>query len=175
MSKQVLMWLVVSASVTSLNVQAQTPPAKPAAASLPARAPYDIPYGMPINLHDATRVLDAVLASSNQHGWPEAVAITDPNGDLITFAKMDNTQNASPSIALRKAATAARFRRETRTFFNGFETGHSYSATLDPLLAASPGGYPLISGGKIVGAVGCSGGTGDQDALVCKAGVDALK
>lgn len=175
MSKQLLMWLVVSASVTSLNVQAQTPPAKPAAASAPARVPYNIPYGMPINLHDATRLIQTVLAASNQHGWPEAVAVTDPNGDLIAFAKMDNTQNASSSIALRKAATSARFRRETRTFFNGFETGHSYSATLDPSLAASPGGFPLISGGKIVGAIGCSGGTGDQDAVVCKAGVDALK
>jgi glc operon protein GlcG len=105
----------------------------------------------------------------------EAIAVTDPNGDLVAFAKMDDTQNAAPNIALRKAATAARFRRDTRTFYNAFEGGHTYSATLDPSLVASPGGYPLVIDGKIVGAIGCSGGSGDQDGDICKAGADATK
>jgi glc operon protein GlcG len=53
-------------------------------------------------------------------------------------------------------------------FYNAFETGHGYISTLDPTLVASPGGFPLVEGGKLIGAVGCSGGTGDQDAAVCK-------
>jgi uncharacterized protein GlcG (DUF336 family) len=47
--------------------------------------------------------------------------------------------------------------------------------TLDPTLVASPGGIPLIEGGKLIGAIGCSGGTGDQDAVICKAGADLVK
>jgi glc operon protein GlcG len=60
-------------------------------------------------------------------------------------------------------------------FYNAFETGHPYIGTLDPTLTASPGGFPLVEGGKLIGAVGCSGGTGDQDALICKAGADIVK
>jgi glc operon protein GlcG len=73
-----------------------------------------------------------------------------------------------------KARTSARFRRETRVFYNQFETGHAYVSTLDAGLVASPGGFPLVEGGKLVGAIGCSGGTGEQDASVCKA-ADTIK
>jgi uncharacterized protein GlcG (DUF336 family) len=163
------------AALSGTNAIAQTPASQPSAGGLPAHSPFDIPYGMPISLQNANQALEAAEAEAARHGWPEAIAVTDPSGELVAFAKMDNTQNASPKIALRKAATAARFRRDTRTFYNAFETGHTYSATLDPSLAASPGGYPLVMGGKIVGAIGCSGGSGDQDADICKAGADALK
>jgi uncharacterized protein GlcG (DUF336 family) len=74
-----------------------------------------------------------------------------------------------------KARTAARYRRESRVFYNAMETGHPYVATLDPTLIASPGGFPLIEGGKLVGAIGCSGGTGDQDAVICKVGADTIR
>jgi len=93
----------------------------------------------------------------------------------VLFERMEGAQIASGSISIGKARTAARFRRETRLFYNAYETGHTYPATLDPTLTASPGGFPLVEGGKLIGAIGCSGGTGDQDAVVCKAGVDALK
>ena len=63
-----------------------------------------------------------------------------------------------------------RFRRESRVFYNQYETGHGYVQTLDPGLVASPGGFPLVENGKLVGGLGCSGGTGDQDATVCGAG-----
>jgi uncharacterized protein GlcG (DUF336 family) len=88
---------------------------------------------------------------------------------------MDGTLVASGSIAQGKARTAARFRRETRAFYNAFETGHPYVATLDPTIVASPGGWPLVEAGKLIGAIGCSGGTGDQDAAACKAGADMVK
>lgn len=176
MSKRLTTLLLLLAGCASLPGLAQTAPASaPSAGGLPARSPFDIPYGMPLGLQDANQALAAALAEAGRHGWPEAIAVTGPNGELIAFAKMDDTQNASPEIALRKAGTAARFRRDTRNFYNGFETGHTYSATLDPSLAASPGGFPLVMGGKIVGAIGCSGGSGDQDSDICKAGADALK
>ena len=54
------------------------------------------------------------------------------------------------------------------------ETGHPYVGTLDRSIVASPGGFPLIEGGKLIGAIGCSGATGDQDAIVCKAGTAAF-
>jgi glc operon protein GlcG len=92
----------------------------------------------------------------------------------VFFQKMDGTQVASVAISQGKARTAARYRRETRTFFNAMETGHPYIATLDPTLVASPGGFPLMDGGKLIGAIGCSGGTGDQDAVACKAGTTAI-
>ena len=77
-------------------------------------------------------------------------------------------------ISQGKARTAARFRRESRLFYNAYEAGHSYTGTLDPGLVASPGGFPLVENGKLIGAVGCSGGTGDQDAAVCKVGAEVI-
>ena len=92
-----------------------------------------------------------------------------------TCARCTNLSIASVTIAQGKARTSARYRRESRAFYNAYETGHPYVGTLDPTLVASPGGFPLVEGGKVIGAVGCSGGTGDQDAAVCKAGADVLK
>lgn len=177
MLKRTFFLTIVAGLIAGIGTQAfaQGAPTQPSAGGLPEHAPFDIPYGMPINLESATQALTAAEAEAARHGWPEAIAITDPSGNLVAFAKMNNTQNAGPEIAVRKASTAARFRRDTRTFFNGFESGHTYSATLDPSLVASPGGYPLVMGGRIVGGIGCSGGTGDQDADVCKAGADAVK
>jgi len=168
--------LAIALGTTGVSALAQTPASQPSAGGLPAHSPFDVPYGMPISLADATHALQAAQAEAAKHGWPEAIAITDPNGDLIAFAKMDDTQNSSPNIAVRKARSSARFRRETRTFFNGYEAGHTYQATLDPdSVVASPGGFPLVMNGKVVGAIGCSGGSGDQDADICKAGADAVK
>jgi uncharacterized protein GlcG (DUF336 family) len=103
------------------------------------------------------------------------IAVVDTHGELVHFSRMDGAQLASVSIAQGKARTAARFRRESRLFYNLVETGRTYVTTLDPLLVASPGGWPLIEGGKVIGAIGCSGGTGDQDAAACKAGADLVK
>ena len=69
-----------------------------------------------------------------------------------------------------------RFRRPSGAFFNLMQTpAGAYASTLDPTLVASHGGFPLIEGGKIIGAIGCSGATGDQDAVACKAGADTVK
>src|SRR5579872_1419930 len=152
-----------------------TPPSPPAAAAVPDKMPFDIPYGQSIGIEKAKEVLAAAEAESKKRNWKMNIAVVDTNGEPVLFERMDGAQIASGDISIKKARTAARFRRETRLFFNAFETGHTYIATLDPTLTASPGGFPLVEGGKLIGGIGCSGGTGDQDALICKIGADLVK
>ena len=166
--------LAVLAALLTAPALAEPPPV-PSAGGTPDKIPFGTPYGAPIALEKARGLVDAALAEATKRGWPLNVAVVDPHGDLVAFARMDNAQLTSIDIAQRKARTAARFRRETRVFFNAMETGHANVATLGPDIVASPGGFPLVSDGTLVGAIGCSGGTGDQDATVCKAAADTLK
>jgi uncharacterized protein GlcG (DUF336 family) len=152
-----------------------TPPAPPAAGGTPDAMPFDIPYGVSIGLERAKQVMAAAEAEAKKRNWKMNIAVVDTNGELVHFERMEGAQIASVPISIGKARTSARFRRESRVFYNQFETGHGYVSTLDPTLIASPGGFPLIEGGKLIGAVGCSGGTGDQDAAVCKMGAEVVK
>ena len=119
--------------------------------------------------------MPAAEAGAKKRNWKMNIAVVDTNGDLVYFLRMGGAQIASVPISQGKARTAARYRRPTQIFYNAFETGHPYVSTLDPTLIASPGGFPLVEGGKLIGAIGCSGGTGDQDALICKIGADMIK
>jgi uncharacterized protein GlcG (DUF336 family) len=150
-------------------------PAQPSAGGTPEIMPFDIPYGQSIGLERAKQVMAAAEAEAKRRNWKMNVAVVDTNGELVQFERMEGAQIASGTISIGKARTAARYRRETRVFFNAFETGHSYVGTLDPTLVASAGGFPLVEGGKLIGAIGCSGGTGDQDAAVCKVGAEVVK
>jgi glc operon protein GlcG len=152
-----------------------TPPAQPSAGGTPDAIPFDIPYGTSIGLERAKQVMAAAEAEAKRRNWKMNIAVVDTNGELVHFSRMEGAQIASGSISVGKARTAARFRRESRLFYNAYETGHSYTGTLDPTLVASPGGFPLVEGGKLIGAVGCSGGTGDQDATICKVGAEVVK
>jgi glc operon protein GlcG len=152
-----------------------TPPAPPSAGGTPDKMPFDIPYGTSIGLEQAKQLMAAAEAEAKKRNWKMNIAIVDTNGELVMFERMEGAQIASGSISTNKARTAARFRRESRLFFNAFEAGHGYIATLDPTLVASPGGFPLVENGKLIGGIGCSGGTGDQDALICKVGADLVK
>jgi glc operon protein GlcG len=151
------------------------PPAPPSAGGTPDKMPFDIPFGTSIGSEQAKQLLAAAEGEAKKRGWKMNIAVVDPHGDLVAFERMDGAQLASIAISQGKARTAARFRRESRVFYNAYETGHPYVSTLDPTLVASPGGFPLVEGGKIIGAIGCSGGTGDQDAATCKAGADMVK
>jgi glc operon protein GlcG len=152
-----------------------TPPAQPSAGGTPDAMPFDIPFGVSIGLERAKQVMAAAEAEAKRRNWKMNIAVVDTNGELVHFSRMEGAQIASVTISVGKARTAARFRRESRAFYNAFETGHPYVSTLDPTLVASPGGFPLVEGGKLIGAVGCSGGTGDQDAAVCKVGTEVVK
>ena len=152
-----------------------TPAAPPSAGGTPEKMPFDIPYGMSIGLDKAKELLAAAEAEAKKHSWKMNIAVVDTNGEPVLFERMEGAQIASGAISIGKARTAARYRRESRAFFNAYESGHTYVSTLDPTLIASPGGFPLVENGKLIGAIGCSGGTGDQDAATCKAGADLVK
>src|SRR4051794_23529675 len=151
------------------------PPAPPPSGGTPDAMPFDIPYGVSIGLEKAKQVMAAAEAEAKRRNWKMVIALVDTNGELVHFSRMEGAQVGSVPVAVGKARTSARFRRESRLFYNAFETGHPYVATLDPTLVASPGGFPLVEGGKLIGAIGCSGGTGDQDALICKMGADVVR
>ncbi|HXY98895.1 MAG TPA: heme-binding protein [Stellaceae bacterium] len=147
-------------------------PAAPA--PVPEQMPFDIPYGAPIGLDHAKRVAAAAAAEARKHNWKLNIAVVGPAGELIYFEKMDGAQNASIPIAQHKARAAATFRRETKVFQDAVDGGHPYLLSLDGIIA-SEGGFPLVQAGKLIGAIGCSGGTGGQDGVSCKAGAELVK
>jgi glc operon protein GlcG len=170
-----LAWVVCAAALFGARASAEGPPAPPPAGGTADGMAFDIPYGTPIGLETAKKLVAAVEAEATKHHWKLNIAVVDTHGDLVHFSRMDGAQLASITISQGKARTAARYRRESRVFYNAIETGHGYVPTLDPTLVASPGGWPLVESGKLIGAIGCSGATGDQDAAACKAGADLIK
>jgi glc operon protein GlcG len=156
--------------------QAQQPAAP---APVPEQMPFDIPYGNSISLEQAQKIATAAEAEAKKHNWKMNIAVVGPSGDLIYFVRMDGAQLASIDISQDKARAAARFRRETKLFqdvINGKTPAGLSPSTLSLRgVVASEGGFPLVEGGKLVGAIGCSGGTGAQDGVACKAGADTVK
>jgi glc operon protein GlcG len=168
------LWVTSSASAQA-PAPAAAPPAQPSAGGTPDAMPFDIPYGQSIGLEKAKLVMAAAEAEAKKRNWKMNIAVVDTNGEPVMFQRMEGAQIASGNISIGKARTAARFRRESRVFYNQYETGHAYVGSLDPGITASPGGFPLVENGKVIGAVGCSGGTGDQDAAICKVGAEVVK
>ena len=133
-------------AVISSPVSAQTPaaapaapPAQPSAGGTPDVMPFDIPYGVSIGPERAKLAMAAAEAEAKKRNWKMNIAVVDTHGDLVHFSRMEGAQIASGNISIGKARTAARFRRESRLFYNALETGHGYgSSTLDPTLVASP-------------------------------------
>jgi uncharacterized protein GlcG (DUF336 family) len=140
---------------------------------VPDKMPFDIPYGMPISLDQAQAAIAASVAESKKRGWKLNVAVVDPGGSLIAFQRMDGAQIGSIAIAEHKARAAAKYRRETKLFENAVQNNIHYILTLDDIIA-SRGGIPLVEGGKLIGAIGCSGATGSQDEVICKAGAAVI-
>ena len=135
-----------------------------------------LPYGMPIALEMAKKIIAGSVAEARKNNWGMAVAIADPAGNLVAFERIDETQTGSIKIAIGKARSAAQFRRPTKVFQDLLAKGDNFTYLLG-LEGAVPvqGGIPIVIGGKIVGAVGVSGGTGEQDSVVAQAGLDSLK
>jgi uncharacterized protein GlcG (DUF336 family) len=161
--------LAAAAFITGARAEMaqQTPPA-------PAPPPQ---YAMPgVNLEQATKAVEAAVAEARKNGWLMAVAVVSNGGHLVHFSKMDQTQFGSIQVALQKAKAAALFRRPTKVFEDRVAQGGAGVAlvTLDGIIA-SEGGIPLMRDGKVIGAIGCSGATGSQDGLACKAGADTIK
>ena len=140
---------------------------------MPEKLPLNTPYGAPISLQKAEDAIRAAVAEANKRGWALNIAVVDFGGHLVSFARMDGGQLASIAISEHKARASAKFRRLTRFFEDAVQRGAAYLATLDDVVA-SRGGIPLIEDGKLVGAIGCSGGTGSQEEAVCSAGAATI-
>jgi len=127
-------------------------------------------YGPSINLTAAKKIAGGIIAECQKNNWNVAVAIVDTHGYLVYFERMEDTQYASMDIAIGKAKAAATYRRPTRAFADAINKGSPATATL-PAVFASPGGVPITVDGKVIGAAGVSGVTGDQDEQCAKAGM----
>ena len=126
-------------------------------------------YGTPVTITQAKKIAAGAIAECTKNGWNVAVTVVDTHGFLVYFERMENTQTASIDIAIGKARSAATYRRPTRAFFEAINKTPA-TATL-PGTFAVPGGLPIMADGKVIGAVGVSGVTSDQDEQCAKAGL----
>ena len=171
----VIMGLLGAALPGSAPIHAQQTPAANPLDVVPDKMPFDIPYGIPISLQHAEAVIAATVAEARKHDWKLNVAVVDSGGNLVAFQRMDGAQLASIQISEHKARAAVTFRRETKVFENAIQQSNfNYVMTLDGVIA-SRGGIPLVQGGKLIGAIGCSGATGSQDEGACKVGAATIK
>jgi uncharacterized protein GlcG (DUF336 family) len=150
-------------AATAAYAQQQQPAPPPAPA-----------FGTPITYAQAQRAAQAAMARAAEIKVPNSIAVVEPSGELVFFLRMDGAPYSAAQLAQQKAWTAARYRRPTKMFYDGVEGGHSFFLTF-PGISATPGGVPIIVDGKLIGAIGVSGGNGEQDMIVSGAGAEALK
>ena len=161
-AKLVALTLAVSIVVAAGAVSAQTPAPPPAS-------------GSPITLEQAKKALAGAEAEARKNNWNVVIAIVDSGGNIVMLQRLDDTQFGSIDVARQKAHTAVAFRRPTKVFQDLIAQG-GVNLRLLKLEGASPleGGVPIVLGGKIVGAIGVSGVTSQQDAQIAQAGADAI-
>jgi len=131
-------------------------------------------YGPEVTLDTAKKIAAAAIAEAKRNNWNVAVAIVDNHGFLVYYERLDDTQSASPVIAIEKARSAAMFRRPTRAMEDTVNKGRVSFLGI-PLATPITGGLPITSGGRVIGGIGVSGVTSDQDEQIAKAGLEALK
>lgn len=130
-------------------------------------------YGLSISTDAARAVANAALTTARQHGWTVAVAVVDASGDLVIFERIDDTQAAGVEISQAKARAAVRYKRSTKAFEDAMAGGRTAILGL-PGVIPLEGGLPLIVDGKIIGGIGVSGVTAQQDGQCAHAGAEAL-
>jgi uncharacterized protein GlcG (DUF336 family) len=143
-----------------------------AASSVQAQVPQ---YGPNVSHEQARKAVAAAIADARKQNLPMAVAVVDTAGQLVAFERMDNTQTASTAVAQDKAVSAAMYRRPTKVF-QDLVAGGGVGLRVLTLRGANAveGGLPLMVDGKIIGAIGVSGGSSEQDGVVAKAGIDGM-
>ena len=172
MQREIIFGLAMAVLLAG-SAAAQAPGSAPTAA--PAPPPPTTPYGPSITIDEAKQVAAAAVAKAKEvSGAPDAIAIVSVGGTLVYFERMDNTQIGSVEVAIDKARSAALFRRPTKAFADAIGRGLLGILALKGAVPLE-GGVPLIKDGKIIGAIGASGGTGPQDSQVAAAGAAALK
>jgi glc operon protein GlcG len=141
---------------------------------IPDKMPFSAPYGAPISLARAEAAIAAAMAEADKRGWSMNVAVVDSGANLVAFARMDGAQLGSIAISEHKARVAVKYRRPTRVFEDNVQKNdYKYQLSLDDIIA-SRGGIPLIEDGKLIGAIGCSGGAGSQDEAACMVGAATI-
>lgn len=166
--------MLCAALLVASPLCAQQAPAPNPLDAVPEKMPFNIPYGPPINLERANALIHTAIAEASKHDWKMNVTVVDSGGNLVAFQRMDGAQLASIQISEHKARYAATWRRESKVAESAIQSGFNYLITLDGVMA-SRGGIPLVENGKLIGAIGCSGGTGSQDEVCCKAAVATIK
>jgi len=141
---------------------------------LPAMAQEPIPYGAPINLETALKVVAAAEVEAKKQNWPVAITVVDSAGFLVAFHRLDNTQLGSVEVSLEKAKSSALFRRATRTYEETLAQGGANLKVLRSPAMPIEGGLPILRDGKIIGAIGVSGVKSTEDAQVARAGLAAV-
>jgi len=170
--RQLMRLLIAVTCATASMCQAQTEtaaPAQPASMSL-------TPYGPPITLEAAKKVAADAQAEAARNHWLMTVAVVDPGGNLVYYERTDNSQWGSSKVAIAKARSAAIFKRPTKVFQDALGKGGVNTRVL-ALEGAIPveGGVPLMSDGKIIGAIGVSGDLSENDAQCANAAAQTLK
>ena len=132
------------------------------------------PYGTPVTLDQAKKIAAAAIDESRKQSWRMAVAVVDNHGFLKYYEMMDDTQTASAQIAIDKAKSAAMYRRSTKVFEDAVNKG---AVRLMSLPGAVPieGGVPIMVGGRVIGAIGVSGMTSEQDGVAAAAGLKVIQ
>ena len=133
-------------------------------------------YGMSIGIGEAKKIAATSVAEARKNNWTMAIAVVDTAGNLVYFEKMDGTQTGSVNVAIEKARSAVLFKRPTKSFQDTVAQGGAGLRMLGlPGAVPVEGGIPLMENGKIIGAIGASGGTSDQDGQAAQAGASLMK
>jgi uncharacterized protein GlcG (DUF336 family) len=134
------------------------------------------PYGMPITLEQAGKVMAGAMAEARKNNWNVVITIVDSGAHVVMLQRMDNVQLGSIEIATGKATTAVKLRRSTKVLQDGLASGGANLRLLTffPGITLVDGGAIVVEGGKIIGAIGVSGVTAEQDGQIAKAGADAV-
>ena len=151
-------------------------PALVVAQQAAAPPPPPAPYGTPITLAQAKKVIAGAESEAEKNKWNVVITIVDPGGNTVAMHRMDNAQFGSLEVARQKAWSAVAFRRPTKVFEDLVAQG-GMNLRILRLEGAAPfeGGLPIIADGKIIGAIGVSGVTSQQDGQIAKAGIESMK
>ncbi|WP_143959216.1 GlcG/HbpS family heme-binding protein [Litoribacter populi] len=125
-----------------------------------------------LNLDAAQQISDAAEERARQDNWNVVIAILDEGGHLLALRRMDGTQVGSVDVAIAKAKTSVYFKRPTKVFEDGAKSGNSHLMSL-PNVVAVEGGLPIKDGDRVIGAIGISGVTSEQDGIIAEAALKA--
>jgi len=128
-----------------------------------------------LSLTDALRLIEGAEQKSNEIGVPMCIAVTDESGNLIAFSRMDGSKVLSVTLSQDKAFTAAVSRKATHEYNAACVPGNltfGIHTSAGGRFSTVGGGLPVVADGVIVGGIGCSSGTPDQDRQCAQAGID---